>query len=85
MTTRAKTCWKCGATVPAENAVRMTVRTGYSVGRSYRGYYGQRTLCAACAEAQRRHNTRINLAFLIIVAVAAVLWFIAANLHLRLS
>jgi hypothetical protein len=67
----------CGDTVPAEEAVRMRVHTGTSVGRGgARGYYGMRTLCGSCAEGQRNRNVFWNVAALLFVLGLVVFYFV---------
>jgi ribosomal protein S26 len=73
---RTRTCWRCGRDVPAEEAVRKEVRTGSSRGRSYRSYYGRRTLCQECAAIVDRNRAIQGLVFVAALAGLAIWWFL---------
>lgn len=79
MASKTRTCWQCGRTVPEEEAVRMTVQTGTSVGRGQRFYHGRRTLCSDCGLKQRerdRLRTISNVVILVIIVAAAIFWLV---------
>ena len=65
MPSESRTCWQCGKTIAADEAVRMSVRTGMSGGQGGgRAYFGRPTLSVACASRQQRKNQIINVTLL---------------------
>lgn len=67
------TCYRCGQRFDNKFKHRHRVKTGWSIGRSFRAYYHTVNLCPTCYDKQIRRE-RIEMIIIVAIIVVIVLW-----------